>query len=218
MRLCYSRKTLKASYKCRPSSLRTKISCEGESLSISCAPPLRIAISSSVFTRSPTSLVYCPKEHPQYKEQSCKPLVITSQVSSMCHGYHKCSLQADPVVFSMFSGGALSEESVVCHKNYSALRTTSACVDEKIFSPLFLNKFSTSTERPSTIIQAFIPPVTTETLHNLTTSNLSFNISKSLEEIQAKPLEPKPAIIKVLKNDVKHGSDLITQVIQIKKQ
>ena len=150
-------------------------------------------------------------ESPKYKDKSCRSLVITSLVSSMCHGKQQCSLPADPVILAMFSGESLSKESVACHKNYSAIRTTSACVHQTIF----INKFSTSSERPSTIstsassIQPFIPLVTTE---YFPTSRLSFNTSKSSEEIEAKPLEPKPSIIDVFKSDVNLVSSL-TEVL-----
>ena len=110
----------------------------------------------------------------------------------------------------MFSGGSLSEESVACRQNHSALRTTSACVHQDVF----VNKLSLSTGRPSTIIsstssiQSLISSVTKNTFKYFTTPRTSFNISRSSEEIEAEPLEPKPAIIDVLKNEANLVSSL----------
>ena len=199
------RKSLKAGYKCRPSALRTKISCEGESLSISCSPPLRIAIASSKFSGSPSSLLYCPPKYSKSKESSCDDLSVTSQVSSLCHGQHECSVLADPVILAIMSGVQSIKPSIACHKNYSALRTTSACVHEQVFIPELLNKLSPSTESPiiTQKIHSFLSTTSHISIEYSTISQLSLNHSKSSQEIEAKPLEPKPAIIDILKNDVK---------------
>ena len=126
LKIVYFRKTLKASFKCRPTGLRTKISCEGESLSIACKPSQRIAIASSKFSSNPSSLLYCPMTHPKQEDHPCDDLVITSKISRLCHGQNKCSVLADPVVLAIMGSGTIIKQSLLCHKNNSALRTTSA--------------------------------------------------------------------------------------------
>ena len=153
-------------------------------------------------------------KHPKQEDPPCDDLVITSKISRLCHGQNKCSVLADPVGLAIMGSGTIIKQSLVCHKNNSALRTTSACVDQEVFSSVFINKFSTSTKRPLTIpgitptIQLLIPVATGDLFQYFTTPKPSLNISNGLEEIEAKPLEPKPAIIDVLKNDVEHSSNL----------
>ena len=122
---------------------------------------------------SPSSLVYCM---PGVEGRaSCPDLVITEEVARVCQGQTQCSTWPH----------------TACHGNHSAIRTTSACVDQRVFMPGLVLSTTTTTTSST---QSSIASTTQNPAEYLTKSKFSLNISKSSQEIEAEPLEPKPAV------------------------
>ena len=212
---------MKTRYKCRPASLRTKTVCEEKSLTLSCPPPLKLAIAASKFTISPSSLVYCPTKYAHTNESPCKDLLVTSQVSALCHGQQVCSFLVDPVSLALLTGVKVIKPAVACHKNYSALRITSACVDKMIFLPEFVNNTSTSTLRTTTTTLKSYQTTTFSTFYHylLTTPSHLKNSEhgNNNQSIEAKPLEPKPTTIDVKRKDFSTNLGLNILVSEVNK-
>ena len=119
-------------------------------MSLSCKPPLILAILSSIFTSRLSNPVYCPLKYSKFQESPFDDFTVNSQVFSLCLGPQDGSFLDAPVILSKMSGVKVIKPSTACNKNYSAMRTTLNVLIRKLirleqYDPYFLYKQSTST-------------------------------------------------------------------------
>ena len=183
---------LKTSFKCRPSLLRSKIACDGESLSLSCLSPLKLAIVASKFTTSTANHFYCPSKESPSLQSPCNELPVTSQVIKLCNEKQKCSFLADPVSLAILTGVKVIKTEVVCHAKFSAIRTTYACADQTVFqSPFVIEKYSTTTTTSYKSIDRNKIQVPFSTISDVAITNQNkLKNTRNNQSVEAKPLEP----------------------------
>ena len=128
-------------------------------LSLSCDSQTKLVIAFAKFSRQSASLLYCRhEENMDDFSEVCTDISVTSNVINLCQGKQKCSFLVDFEQFPLLSNNDSSSREISCHKNYSVLKTTAACVDKRI---LDMKLVSNSTEKTSLITTAS----TTEQLH-----------------------------------------------------
>ena len=119
-------KYLEVAYKCRPNEFRRRIECEGDSLTIQCPKPQRIAIYSAMFGRDSTGNDKCPS--PGITTECQMPCSL-SEVMRQCHGKRRCSVQA---AYSQFNLG-IARFNNACPPNIPKfLSVVYACVPKRI--------------------------------------------------------------------------------------
>ncbi|XP_048507336.1 uncharacterized protein LOC105685718 isoform X1 [Athalia rosae] len=85
-------------YKCRPYEFRSKLSCAGEKVLLSCNPGSRIAVYSGVYGRTEYENLHCPQP-PGVPEETCVTEGGTRTVMRACHGRRSCALTTTPELF-----------------------------------------------------------------------------------------------------------------------
>nr|XP_046490835.1 protein eva-1 homolog C-like isoform X2 [Neodiprion pinetum] len=85
-------------YKCRPYEFRSKLSCAGERVSLSCNPGSRVAVYSGFYGRNEYENLHCPQP-PGVPEETCVSEGGTRTVMRACHGRRSCVLTTSPKLF-----------------------------------------------------------------------------------------------------------------------
>ncbi|XP_046751050.1 protein eva-1-like [Diprion similis] len=85
-------------YKCRPYEFRSKLSCAGEKVSLSCNPGSRVAVYSGFYGRTEYENLHCPQP-PGVPEETCVSEGGTRTVMRACHGRRSCVLTTSPKLF-----------------------------------------------------------------------------------------------------------------------
>ena len=106
---------LETTFKCRPTTLKSNIRCEQESLGLDCtqSPGTRLIIANARFTKNSRSLSYCGPSFFNVKEvgnDNCDDLVMTDEAGKICNGKVKCSFLADPVTLAILAGQTLENK------------------------------------------------------------------------------------------------------------
>ena len=127
----------------------------------------------------------------------CTDISVTSNVIKLCQGKQKCSFLVDLEQFPLLSNNDSSSREISCHKNYSVLKTTAACVDERILDMQLVSSLTEETEEKSLI---------TSTMEQLQSSNGPeipvINDSSPMLVNEAKLLNSGQPLIKFEPNEV----------------
>ena len=116
---------------------------------------------------------------------------MTEKVSELYHGYSSCLFKADPSEL----------EAKSCEIFHLTLKTTFACVDKSVLLAKFVDRVTTTTDPPKTTT---VYKQTTTEVKSTKSENLNINPEYStsywnmheIVDVEAEPLEPKPAFDK----------------------
>ena len=130
----------------------------------------------------------------------CDDMSVTLNVIKLCQGKQKCSFLVDVEQFPLLSNNNSSSREISCHKNYSVLKTTAACVDKRILDMKLASNLTEETGgRYLTTTTS-----TTEDLQIYKTTELPvINDSLRMLVSKVKLLNSGQSLIKVEPNEVK---------------